>query len=181
MAAFTGLDWARFDVTALVNGRGIGVIDPTRADQCRNWLLRQGYAVEQWHFDSGIGPAVTHLGKRLRWEEQFGCPLDPQSRNLDALRDGFLSDEWHSEALVLEVHQAEVAWRENPRWFMGVLAIAQEHSLCQLALGQRFFVLLVLEQTSPLIDQTIESSKVPGVYWRPGPKGSEFQGDKTAR
>ncbi|HYD41007.1 MAG TPA: hypothetical protein VEB43_09255 [Anaeromyxobacter sp.] len=164
MAAFEKLDWTRFDVHALGNGRGIGVIDAARADECRAWLQREGYVVERWSFEDGVGPAVAHLGRRLRWEEQFGYPLSPDSRNLDALRDGFLSDEWRSDALVLEVHQAEAAWRAEPDWFLGVLAIAQERSLWELALGRRFFVVLVLERTSPLIGQTVESSRVPAVF-----------------
>jgi hypothetical protein len=181
MTPFATLEWTRLDVDALVNGRGIAVIDSARVDQCRSWLLRQGYAVEKWCFDGGIAPAVTHLGRRLRWEIQFGYTLDPQSRNLDALRDGFLSDEWNSDALVLEVHHAEVAWREDPNWLLGVLAMAQEQSLSQLALGRRFFVLLILEQASPLIGQTVESFKVPGVFWRSGPKGCGFEDDNTGR
>jgi hypothetical protein len=179
MAAFADLDWARFDVNALVNGRGLGVIDPARADKCRAWLERQGYVVEQLQFDAGIGPAVSHLGQRLGWESQFGYTLDPESRNLDALRDGFLSDEWHSDAFVLEVHQAGKAWREDPNWLLGFLSIAQEQSLWQLALGRRFLVLLVLEQTSPLIGQPIESLQVPSVYWSPGPNDVEFEDDKA--
>jgi hypothetical protein len=104
------------------------------------------------------------LGKRLRWEEQFGYALVPEPRNLDALRDGFISDEWGSEPFVLEVYEAERAWREDSRWFLGVLSIAMEHSLVQLALGHRFFVVLILERASRLIGREIERIWVPNIY-----------------
>jgi hypothetical protein len=165
----------RFDVWTLVNCGGIGVVDPTSAGACRTWLERQGYVVERWEFENGIGPAVVHLGRRLRWEEQFGYTLSAESRNLNALRDGFVSDEWHSDALVLELHQADQAWREEPDWLLGVLSIAREYSLWQLAVGRRFFVVLILEKTSPLIGQTIEVLPVPHVYAPSGPTGSKFR------
>ena len=167
MAAFTDLDWTRCDVDAIVNGRGVGVVEPLSADSCRSWLKAQGYVVEQLDCGAGVGPAVAHLGNRLRWEDQFGYSLDPASRNLDALRDGFLSEQWESNAFVLEVHHAELAWREDPRWFLGLLAIAQEHSLCRLALGHRFLTLLILEAASPLVGQTIETTSVRRPFWRP--------------
>lgn len=170
MAAFQDLDWTRLDVDALVNGRGIGVIHPEHADECRAWLQREGYAVEQWSFAGGIGPAVAHIGRRLRWEEQFGYVLGAESRNLDALRDGFLSDAWGSDALVLEIHAAEKVWREDPRWLLGVLAIAQEQSLWELALGRRFFVILLLDRASPLIGQQVDALRVPYPTLMGGPE-----------
>jgi hypothetical protein len=130
--------------------------------------------VEQWDFGNGIGSAIEHLGRRLRWQEQFGYSLEAESRNLNALRDGFLSEEWHSDALVLELHNAEQAWRNEPDWLLGVLSIAQEHSLAELAIGRRFFVVLILEMASPLIGQKVETHIVPCVYLRPGPKRTEF-------
>lgn len=163
MAAFDDLDWRRFDVWTLVADRGIGLIEPANASACHSWLERQGYFVWPWYFDAGISPAVAEIGKFLHWEDRFGYALKPESRNLDAFRDGFLWDGWPSEA-VLEVHGAEVAWREEPYWFMSVLSIAQEHSLWQLALGRRFLTVLILDKSSPLVGQEIEVIYVPGPY-----------------
>ena len=174
MAAFTDLDWRRFDVAAIVNGRGIGVVAPHRADACRSWLRNQGYSVESWDFGEGIGHAMPLIGERLRWVEQFGYALTPESRNLDALRDGFLSEEWGAAPVALELRRAERAWREDGSWFMSVLAICQEQSLCSLAVGRRFLTLLVLEASSPLVGQQVDSVAVPRAFWQPGPPDTEF-------
>jgi hypothetical protein len=173
---FDNLDWQRFDVHTILNGRGVGVIDRNLADVCRSWLRAQGYIVENLDFGTGIGPVVLRLGLRLHWVEEFGYSLASDSRNLDSLRDGFLlSEHWGTQPFVLEVHQADRAWREDPHWLLGLLAIAQEHSLCSLALGRRFFILLVLERGSPLVGQPIDSMVVPSPFWRPGPPENWFK------
>jgi hypothetical protein len=169
VAPFDALDWRRFDVHAVVNGRGIAVIGPTQAGACRSWLERHGYSVEAWDFGTGVDRAVAYIGQRLRWEEQFGYALPANSRNLDALRDGFLSDSWHSDAFVLEIDGAETAWREAPEWCLSVLAIAQEHCLSELAMGRRFFVVLVLDESSQMIGKVLDVIRVPDPYRQTNP------------
>ena len=68
---------------------------------------------------------------------------DGLRRNLDALRDGFEFDLKPGQGHVLELLNAEVAHREDPRWFAGLLAIAHGYSRWQLALGAPFFAMLL--------------------------------------
>jgi hypothetical protein len=74
----------------------------------------------------------------------------------------------------LEVVRADLAWLEDPRWLLGVLSIAQEHSRRQLALGRRFFTLLVLPEHSPLAGVAIEQTEVPCPFWSPSREVNEF-------
>jgi hypothetical protein len=67
-----------------------------------------------------------------------------------------------------------VAWQEDARWLLGLLAIAQEATRRQLALGKRFFTLLVLSENSPLIGQTIDTTTVPVMFWNPCTEVHEF-------
>ena len=161
MAAFNELDWRRLDVGAIVEQSGLAVIDVERRTSCREWLERNGYKVETLDCRGGLDIAIPALGRMLDWEGQFGYVLGPDSRNLDALNDGFEFDA-SGGGCVLEILGADVAWQEDPRWLLGLLSIAQAHSRRHLALGQRFFTLLVLPKGSPLIGVVIEEVKVPG-------------------
>lgn len=138
MAAFAQLDWTRFDVWAAVAMEGVAVVETAQRDACLTWLRRHDYALTSIDFAQGVGPAVIALGERLRWEDQFGYKLTPEKRNLDALRDGFEFDLQPGQGHVLELLNAEVAHREDPKWFTGLLAIAHEHSRRKLALGAVF-------------------------------------------
>ena len=106
----------------------------------------------------------------VRWEEQFGYALESGQRNLDALRDGFEFDVPSDGGHVFELVRPDVIWQEDARWLLGLLAIAQEHSLVHLALGRRFFTLLIVPNESPLIGQAIEQITVPYPYWSPHEK-----------
>jgi hypothetical protein len=174
MAAFAELDWRRFDVWAAVAMEGVAVVKPEHREACLTWLRQHDYAVSSIDFALGISPAVVALGEMFRWEEQFAYRLTPESRNLDALRDGFDFDLKPGEGHVLELLNAEVAHREDPRWLSRLLAISHEHSVWQLALGARFFATLVLDRGSALIGAPYETLSVPVPFWTAARHGDPF-------
>jgi hypothetical protein len=174
MTAFTELDWTRFDVWAAVAMEGVAVVEPAHCEACLAWLRQHDYAVTSIDFTLGVGPAVVAFGEKFRWEEQFGYRLAPESRNLDALRDGFEFDLKPGQGHVLELLNAEVAHREDPRWLNGLLAIAHEHSRWQLALGARCFAILVLDRGSALIGAPYETLSVPVPFWTAARHGDPF-------
>ena len=134
VAAFAELDWSRFDVNAIVgSGAGIATIDERRHSACCDWLLRHGYTIDSLDCRLGLAEVVPAPRRILGWQTQFGYSLGPGDRNLDALRDGFEFDIPEGGGRVLEMVQADLAWQEDPKWFLGLLSIAQEHSLRQLA------------------------------------------------
>ena len=90
------------------------------------------------------------------------------------LRDGFEFEIHEGGGRVLELIRADLAWEEDPRWLVGLLAIAQEHSRRQLALGRRFFALLVIPEDSPLVGAAIEQALVPCGFWSPCREVHEF-------
>jgi hypothetical protein len=47
--------------------------------------------------------------------------------------------------VVLELLDPEVTWSADARWFEGLLAVASEHARHHLALGRRFFTMLVVD------------------------------------
>lgn len=174
MAAFTELDWRRIDVTAIVTNGGLATIDLRRHQACRAWLLRQGYEIDSFDCRPGLAVAVPELGRLLRWEEKFGYALVSDSRNLDALRDGFTFDIPEGCGRVFEMLRPDIAWREDRQWFCGLLDIIQEQCREELALGGRFFALLVVPEASKLIGAVLEQATVPGIYWDPSPQFHEF-------
>jgi hypothetical protein len=161
MPAFNNLDWDRIDVTAIVAHSGLAIIPERRHSACREWLVHQGYQIDTFDCRPGLAVAIPELGRRLRWEKRFGYALTPDSRNLDALRDGFTFD-CSEGGRVFEIVQADLAWEEDRRWFCGLLSIAQEQCRYRLALGQRFFTLLVVTELSPLFGAPIEQAQIPG-------------------
>lgn len=168
MAAFQELDYKRIDVWAIVESAGIATIDAHRHSSCQSWLQRHGYSSDSLDCRDGLATTVTNLGKFLRWEEKFGYLLESDNRNLDALRDGFryLMPSELDGGRVLELIRPDLAWHEDSHWLLGLLSIAQEHSRRELALGRRFFTLLVmLDETSPLIGQVIDESHVSVPFW----------------
>ena len=173
MAAFAHLDWTRFDVWSILAGSGIGCIESNQREKCNSWLAENGYSRNTIDFTGGIGPAVLEFGRMFHWEEQFGYTLRAESRNLDALRDGFQFELSGNQGMVLEFLNAEAAYREDPRWLLGLLSIGSEYSLNELAVGRHFFMILVLAEQSPLIGVAIESKIVPLPFrsssWTKGP------------
>lgn len=167
MAAFTELDWKRIDVKAIVGSSGLATIDERRHEACRDWLKRQGYAFDTFDCRPGLSVAIPALGRLLRWEEQFGYTLDSDRCSLDAVRDGFMFDIPEGGGRVFEIVRADLAWQEDARWLLGLLSIAQEQSRWQLAVGRRFFALLVVPEDSPLIGAVIEQTRVPGTFYSP--------------
>lgn len=75
---------------------------------------------------------------------------------------------------MFEIIRTDIAWQEDPRWLLGLLAIAQEASRRELALGKRLFTLLVVPESSPLIGQPIHTSAVPVPFWNPCRQVHEF-------
>lgn len=169
MPAFTDdqIDWRRIDVQAIVGHHGIAAIDIARHAACEHWLRRHDYRLERIDCAVGMAGVLERLDALFRWEEQFGYRLIDGSGNLDALRDGFAFDVPVTGGLVFVLGQPDVLFREDSRWFLGLLAIASEHSRYQLACGRRFFTLLVLPDDSPMIGQKFDSIAVPGAFWSP--------------
>jgi hypothetical protein len=177
LAAFQDLDWQRIDVWAIVSCAGLATIDEPRHRSCQSWLERHGYSIDSLDCKNGLATTVTNLGSLLRWEEQFGYSLGSENRNLDALRDGFsfLVASEPDGGRVLEIIRPDLAWQEDSRWLLGLLSIAQAHSRQELALGRRFFTLLVIpDKTSPLIGQVIDESKVSVPFWNSCSEIHEF-------
>jgi len=163
LAAFEKLDWKRIDVSAIVGSAGLATIDTPGHAACKTWLTEQEYAIDTLDMTQGLAAAVTDLGNLLRWEEQFGYALTPGSRNLDALRDGFSILEAPKDGgRVLELIRPDLAWEEDSRWLRGLLSIAQEHSRWELALGRRFFTLLIIPSAPcPLVGQVVDQTAIP--------------------
>ena len=161
MAAFDELDWQRIDVWAIAECAGLATVFEQARPFYRDWLERNGYAIDPLDCCPGLCKAIPELGRMLRWEEQFGYSLEADSRNLDALRDGFEFEIPAGSGRVLEILGADLAWQEDSRWMLGMLSTAQEQSRWQLALGRRFFTLLVLPEGSHLIGVEIEKTVVP--------------------
>jgi hypothetical protein len=166
--AFSELDWTRFDCWAIVACRGVAVVDPVHIQSYRTWLQRHDYAITSLDFGGGLNPAVSALGRLFRWEEQFGYVLSGDSRNLDALRDGFEFPVKPGNGMVFELLNTGIAHSENSHWLAGLLSIASEYSLQQLALGACFFTTLILEVESKLVGQVYESLAVPVPFWGAG-------------
>ena len=112
MAAFNELDLTRFDVWAAVTMDGVAVVETAHREACLAWLRQHEYAVTSIDFAKGVGPAVVALGEQFHWKEQFGYRLAAESRNLDALRDGFEFGLKPGQGHVLELLNADVAHRE---------------------------------------------------------------------
>jgi hypothetical protein len=174
VAAFAELDWKRIDVRAIVAFSGLASIDERRHQACRDWLARQGYAFDTFDCRTGLSVAIPELGRLLRWEEQFGYALDSDRCNLDAVEDGFLFDIPEGGGRVFEIVRADLGWQEDAKWLLGLVSIAQQESRRQLALGRRFFVLLVVPEESPLVGAVIEQTRVPGPFWSPCQEINEF-------
>lgn len=177
--AFSEEDWRGPDYTAIVGFGGLLSVGEPGHAACRDWLLGQEYAIDTFDCRPGLAVAVPELGRLLRWEEQFGYAMNAERRSLDALRDGFDFDIPEGGGRVFEIVRPDLAWEEDRRWLGGLLAIVQEHSREQLALGRRFFALLVVPEQSPFIGAVFEEERVPHPWWGgfPGERGHGVAGD----
>ncbi|MDN3576431.1 hypothetical protein QWZ03_06600 [Chitinimonas viridis] len=165
MATFTQLDWTRPDVHAIVNSHGLLVIDATSAPDHRSWLSNHRYETLDLDFKQGISPVVEHLGHVLHWQNQFGYALQPDSRNLDALWDGFEFEVPVEGGLVCWLADFETAWVEDKRWAQGFMVIITDYCLQQLALGRRFYAILTVSGAeSPILGQRVADIAVPHPY-----------------
>ena len=168
MAAFAELIWQHIDAQAIVWYRGIATIEEQRHAPCRSWLSRNGYSLDTLDCTLPMDQVVANLHQMLKWEEQFGYTPDPQNRNLMALEDGFWFDIPKDGGHVLELVRVDLAWQHDPEWVRGLLSIVQQYSIRQLALGRRFFALLVVEERSAMIGAQIEpvETQVPQPFWQ---------------
>jgi hypothetical protein len=164
VASFDRTDWTQFDFWAIAAGGGLTVVAERDRERCHQWLVSRAYQITTLECNHGVGKLVLDFNRLFRWEEQFGYSLTEESRNLNALRDGFEFDVPVVGGRVLELYRADVVWHEEADWFRGLLAIATEHSLRQLALGRRFFTTLVLPKGSALVGDTFEAKEVPWYY-----------------
>lgn len=176
MAAFTEQDLNRFDAEAIVRSPGgFILIEEHRHPACREWLVQHGYRIDSVDFRRGLSEAVPALGRMLEWHERFGYSLEPDNRNLDALHDGFEFQIPDGGGRVLELIGAEVGYLEDSSWMLELLWIAQMHSLKQLALGRRFFALVVVQNDqSPMIGATVGRNQIPIPFWDPWRKKHDF-------
>src|SRR5580704_3698900 len=124
MAAFADLDWGRIDTLAIAGpAGGVATIDEGRHARCRDWLLRNGYAVNSLDCRQRLAEAIGALGGLLCWKQRFGYSLEPTNRNVDVLRDGFDFEIPESGGRILEIIRADLGWQEDPRWLLGLLSI----------------------------------------------------------
>lgn len=168
------LDWSRIDVQGIVAFGGLATIDERRHQACREWLARHDYRIDTFDGRAGLPVAVSALGRLLSWEERFGYALASDRCNLNAVRDGFEFDIPEAGGRVFEIIGGDLIWREDPEWLCGLLEIAQEQSRRQLALGRRFFTLLVVSESSPLIGAPIGRIEIPVPFWSPCREVHEF-------
>lgn len=165
MAAFAEIDYTRFDCWAVIECAGVAVVDKERREACLAWLRQEDYGIESIDFGQGIAAAVPKINTLFHWQEQFGYELSAdRAPGLDALRDGFEFELQPGEGKVLELENAQAAYRENRRWFLTLLHIAHEQSMEQLALGACFFAVLFLDPRSRLIGKEYERLIVPRAY-----------------
>ena len=147
---------------AVVFGRGIASVEKASWADALAWLSSNGYATSLLDFSSGISPVIQQLGRELNWVENFGYELLGDSRNLAALHDGFHFEVPASGGLALLLCDFRKAMAADLNWSKGFLSILSEHSLRQLACGNRFFGLLeVQDSESPVVGQVFESLSVP--------------------
>jgi hypothetical protein len=161
MAAFETLDWTTLDTLAIVEHRGVIAADQQVRNRCHQWLDLHQYTRVSLNFTSGISGAINQLNRLLNWQEQFGYEMKAESRNLDALRDGFAFNVPDQGGLVLVLQDFELAWQEDPNWSSTLLIFASEYSIQQLALGKRFFTLVEVESNkSPIIGRIYDSLSI---------------------
>ena len=152
-----------FEILTGSHTRGVAAILDADYASFGQWLSAFGYETVTLDLSDGLDAAVVQINRIFRWEEQFGYTLPPDDRNLDRLHDGFDFDV-SPNGLALELLGAQSAWREDPRWFMGLLSIASAYSVRQLAFGRRFFTVIRISDISPPLGEPIEPYRINRYY-----------------
>ena len=159
MSAFSELDWRRFDVWAIVSGRGVASVPIQDDEACVAWLRSNDYDVARVDCRLGFSGVVDQLNRLFDWEGQFGYLMSADRCGLDALRDGFGFGFSAQQALLL-VGLDELC-TSHCEWLLGFFAIASEYSLAELAVGRRFFLIAVLPSDAPVIGKIYQAMQVP--------------------
>jgi hypothetical protein len=176
MAAFQELHWHHIDAFAIAESGGLATIEEQRHTACRAWLARYNYSLDTLDCTRSLDEIAEDLQKLLQWETHFGYVPGPGLCGLDTLRDGFLRFEMPEGGRhVLELIRVDLAWERDPKWVLGMLSIAQEYSRWQLALGRRFFALLVVAEHSAMIGTPIQEIRVPSPFWTPYRSFHQFE------
>lgn len=138
------------DTRAVVEAGGLATITKAQWERCVFELLEEDYEVVTLDCGGDIDTMARNFGVLWQWETLFGYTV--QRMNLDAIRDGLL-ESWPTKAgrLVLVLVNAERIWKESRREFLYFLDFAREKSRWELALGTRFFTLLVVEAEKGVI------------------------------
>jgi hypothetical protein len=174
MFAPDDIDYSRLDVTAMLQMRGIAVVDDLRQAPCQRWLAQHGYDLSSVDFGRPFAEILAQLGSLFNWMEQFGYSFDNGEGNLNALADGFSFPFSQQRGRVLVVNSPNALATSHPGWFDAFLEIASDHSLLHLACGSRFFVLLVVPRESNLVGRVYCQSKIPIAYWNPNARRHGF-------
>jgi len=166
-AAFNSSEVGRPDKQIIASPyyRGVAAVSNEEYRELKIWLTETGYETVTIDFTHGLASGIDQMNNIFRWEEQFGYTLSLKRRNLDAINDGFGFDV-SGYGLLLEIVGAEVAWRDDRRWFKGLLSIASDHSHSHLSVGNRFLTVVPVQSyDSPLVGKLIHKQRL-GWYWR---------------
>lgn len=167
MPAFTpeAIVWSNPDVRATLRQQGLLTVLESAEDELRGRLHEKNYVIEEIDFEKPFVEVRQQIGALFRWEEQFGYRYEDSEGNLDALQDGFcLPAELGGRTALLLRNVDGANLRDG--WVEGFLSIASEHSQYQLALGARFFTVLVVGEKSGIVGRSIRDVTVPHVQGR---------------
>lgn len=164
MAAFKQLIWQHIDVWAVAGDGGLVAIEEAKHEVYHTWLTENGYTVDVLDCTRPVDKILRDFYRRFDFERRFHYAPDVSSRALYPLQDAFTFDIPEGGGHVLELVRLDVAWRQEPDWVMGLLSLIRGYSRQQLALGRRFFALLVLDENSEMVNSVIEEVRVPSFF-----------------
>ena len=80
MAAFTEINWQRFDHYAIVENQGLATIEESRRTACREWLEAHGYQIHSIDCSGGYTTAAPEFGRAeaRRQKIQSGSEIAPR-------------------------------------------------------------------------------------------------------
>jgi hypothetical protein len=175
VASFTSLDWDRFDLHAIILGRGLARMSEESVTRARDWLAKHGYKSVSLDFSDGLASAVGDIEGLLEWERNFGYSLDGKLPHVAAIHEGlqFLPVP-EDGGLVLELSSIDSALVENEEWTLGFLRMIARESLQRLALGRRFFAVIYPDTTHPaLLERALDDFWIPNPFRFRGPADSQ--------